>query len=84
MWNFKMSQLPYFLSVKQKVNQTETDRLKSKPVFNLKPFSGFSSRWSRNIVEVFKNMGKTDHDQHQIDKRIFKPKIIIVQSHFQR
>ena len=55
-------------SCSQKVNRTETNRLKSKPVFNLKPFLGFSSRWSRNIVEDFKNMGKTDHDQHQIDK----------------
>ena len=55
-------------SCSQKVNRTETDRLKSKPVFNLKPFSGFSSRWSRNIVEDFKSMGKTDHDHHQIDK----------------
>ena len=55
-------------SCSQKVNRTETDHLKSKPVFNLKPFLGFSSRWSRNIVEDFKNMGKTDHDQHQIDK----------------
>ena len=49
-------------------NRTENDRLKSKPVFNLKLFLGFSSRWNRNIVEDFKNMGKTDHDQHQIDK----------------
>ena len=23
----------------------------------------------QNIVEDFKNMGKTDHDQHQIDKK---------------
>ena len=55
------------ISMQQKVNRTETDRLKSNSVFNLKPFSGFSSRWSRNIVEDFKNMGKTDLDQHQID-----------------
>ena len=59
---------PITKSCSQKVNRTETDRLKSKPVFNLKPFLGFSSRWSRNIVEDFKNMGKTDHDQHEIDE----------------
>ena len=41
---------------------------KSKPVFNLKPCLDFSSRWSRNNVEDFKNMGKTHDDQHQIDK----------------
>ena len=55
-------------SCSQKVNRTKTDRLQSKPVFNLKPFLGFSSRWSRNIVEELKNMGKTDRDQHQIDE----------------
>ena len=69
-----------FLSCSQTVNnRTETDRLKSKPVFNLKPVLGFSSRWSRNIVEDsedFQNMGKTDHNQHQI----LLIKVIIVQS----
>ena len=55
-------------AVVKRLTESKTDRLKSKPVFNLKPFLGFSSRWSRNIVEDFKNVGKTDHDQHQIDK----------------
>ena len=71
--------------------------VKSKPVFNLKPFLGCSSRWSRNIVEDSKNMGKTDHDQHVCDCLYFVKanknrkktekkliKIIIVHSYFQR
>ena len=44
--------------------------VKSQNRFSIwKRILGFSSRWRRNIVENFTNMGKTDNDQHQIDKK---------------
>ena len=72
------SKLKMEISCSQKVNRTETDRLKSKPVFNLNRFQVLAQDEAEILLKTLKTWVKL------IMTNIKLIKIIIVQSYFQR